>query len=64
MTAMEHMNIRILAMGTRGDVQPYVTLGLGLQRVGHEVTLGATDDRLGPTVGPGGVECSGFGLQC
>ena len=31
-------------MGTRGDVQPYVALGLGLQRVGHDVTLGTTPD--------------------
>jgi sterol 3beta-glucosyltransferase len=38
------MNIRILAMGTRGDVQPYVALGLGLQRVGFDVTLGTTAD--------------------
>ena len=41
---MAHMKIRILAMGTRGDVQPYVALGLGLQRVGYDVTLGTTAD--------------------
>jgi UDP:flavonoid glycosyltransferase YjiC (YdhE family) len=33
------MRIAILALGTRGDVQPYATLGLGLQRAGHEVRL-------------------------
>jgi len=38
------MNIRILAMGTRGDVQPYGALGSGLQRVGFDVTLGTTAD--------------------
>ena len=41
---MGNMNIRILAMGTRGDVQPYVALGVGLQRVGYDVTLGTTAD--------------------
>jgi sterol 3beta-glucosyltransferase len=33
------MRITILALGTRGDVQPYVALGLGLQRAGHKVRL-------------------------
>lgn len=33
------MKICILTIGTRGDVQPYVALGLGLKAVGHEVTI-------------------------
>lgn len=33
------MRIAILAMGTRGDVQPYVALGKGLQEAGHAVRL-------------------------
>lgn len=33
------MNVAVLALGTRGDVQPYVTLGAGLKEAGHEVTL-------------------------
>lgn len=33
------MRITILAFGSRGDVQPYVALGLGLQRAGHKVRL-------------------------
>ena len=33
------MKTFIIGMGTRGDVQPYVALGLGLQKAGHEVTL-------------------------
>jgi sterol 3beta-glucosyltransferase len=41
---MGNLNLRILAMGTRGDVQPYVALGVGLQRVGYDVTLGTTAD--------------------
>jgi sterol 3beta-glucosyltransferase len=33
------MNILILTLGSRGDVQPYVALGAGLQAAGHHVTL-------------------------
>lgn len=33
------MKLTVLAPGSRGDVQPYVALGLGLQRAGHEVLL-------------------------
>jgi sterol 3beta-glucosyltransferase len=33
------MNVAILTLGTRGDVQPYVTLGAGLKQAGHGVTL-------------------------
>lgn len=33
------MNIFIVTVGSRGDVQPYVALGKGLQKVGHVVTL-------------------------
>lgn len=35
------MKITILTVGTRGDVQPFVALGLGLQRAGYEVRLAA-----------------------
>jgi sterol 3beta-glucosyltransferase len=38
------MRITIIAIGTRGDVQPYVALGLGLQQAGHDVRL-ATHSR-------------------
>ncbi len=31
------MHITILALGSRGDVQPYATLGNGLKSVGHQV---------------------------
>ena len=31
--------ILIPAIGTRSDVQPYLALGLGLQRAGHTVTI-------------------------
>ncbi len=33
------MRITIVAVGTRGDVQPVIALGLGLQAHGHKVTL-------------------------
>ncbi len=33
------MRITILAVGSRGCVQPYIALGLGLQRAGHNVQI-------------------------
>jgi sterol 3beta-glucosyltransferase len=33
------MKICILTFGTRGDVQPYIALGVGLKATGHEVTV-------------------------
>lgn len=33
------MRITILAIGSRGDAQPYTALGLGLQQAGHEVKI-------------------------
>lgn len=33
------MKICLIALGTRGDVQPYVALGAGLKRAGHTVRL-------------------------
>ena len=36
------MRVRLLATGTRGDVQPCVALGL--KRAGFEVSLAATED--------------------
>lgn len=33
------MNITILTIGSRGDVQPYIALGAGLQAAGYEVGL-------------------------
>ncbi|NET17070.1 MAG: glycosyltransferase, partial [Okeania sp. SIO1H6] len=37
------MRITILALGTRGDVQPYIALGLGLQAAGHQVKIASLD---------------------
>lgn len=33
------MRITLLTLGTRGDVQPFVALGVGLRRAGYDVTL-------------------------
>ena len=33
------MRVTILTIGSRGDVQPYIALGLGLQACGHQVRL-------------------------
>lgn len=38
------MKIGIYTYGTRGDVQPYIALALGLIEKGHEVTLAAPSD--------------------
>lgn len=38
------MNITIVALGSRGDVQPYVALGKGLQQAGHCVSVMAHND--------------------
>lgn len=38
-TENKKMKIAITTVGTRGDLQPYVALGLGLQKVGHEVVV-------------------------
>lgn len=38
------MNIKILTIGSRGDVQPYLALGQGLIAAGHTVTLVTAGD--------------------
>lgn len=35
------MHITLIAVGTQGDVQPFVALGLGLRRAGHKVRIAA-----------------------
>jgi sterol 3beta-glucosyltransferase len=49
------LNVTIVTLGTRGDVQPFVALGAGLKEAGHEVTL---------VTGKGfGIMVSGRGLR-
>lgn len=38
------MKIGIFTYGTRGDLQPYIALALGLIERGHQVTISATED--------------------
>ncbi len=38
------MNIGIFTYGTRGDVQPYIALALGLMEHGHQVTIAAPEN--------------------
>src|SRR5690349_6732181 len=38
------MNITILALGSRGDIQPYIALGRGLQQAGYSVRLAAPEN--------------------
>ncbi len=45
--------VTILTQGSRGDVQPYVALGEGLQRAGYEVRLVTPDDWEGLVTGRG-----------
>ena len=33
------MRVLIVTLGSRGDIQPYVALGKGLQAAGHQVTI-------------------------
>jgi UDP:flavonoid glycosyltransferase YjiC (YdhE family) len=47
------MKITILALGSRGDVQPLVGLGLGLKNAGYEVRVAthATFEKLVQQIG-------------
>lgn len=38
------MKIGIFTYGTRGDVQPYIALALGLMQNGHDVILAAPEN--------------------
>jgi len=54
------MNITILAIGTRGDVQPYVALGQGLRAAGHVVTI-ATSAQFAPMITARGLQHATLG---
>ena len=38
------MEITILATGSRGDVQPFVALGVGLQQAGYKIRFVSNDN--------------------
>ncbi|RLV90924.1 Sterol 3-beta-glucosyltransferase [Spathaspora sp. JA1] len=48
-------NITLLTIGSRGDVQPYISLGKGLIREGHKVTI-ATHAEFGPWIKKYGLQ--------
>jgi len=50
------MKIIVPAIGSRGDVQPYINLCQGLQEAGHDVVL-ATNPTLVSLAGSHGVKC-------
>jgi hypothetical protein len=54
------MNIILPTIGTRGDVQPYIALALGLRQAGHTVTL-ATHPCMRGLVESYGVEFAPLG---
>lgn len=47
------MRVAVLAIGSRGDVQPYVALGLGLRAAGHDVRLATHEGFRGLVEGSG-----------
>ena len=49
------MRITIATAGTRGDVQPYLALGRGLQAAGHRVQV-ATDPSFDGVVTAAGLD--------
>lgn len=51
----ENMHFTFLTVGSRGDVQPYIALGRGLQREGHRVRI-ATHAEFGKWIESFGIE--------
>jgi sterol 3beta-glucosyltransferase len=39
-----HTEFACLTIGSRGDVQPYIALGLGLKKEGHHVVIVTHDE--------------------
>jgi sterol 3beta-glucosyltransferase len=52
------MRIDLLAIGSRGDVQPFIALGLGLQKAGHRVRIVTLDGFADLVVAHGLEHCS------
>ncbi|MHB8875819.1 MAG: glycosyltransferase, partial [Myxococcaceae bacterium] len=49
------MRIALVSVDTRGGIQPYIALGLGLRRAGHEVRVVAPSD-FAPLLGARGLQ--------
>ncbi|MGD8814647.1 MAG: glycosyltransferase, partial [Anaerolineales bacterium] len=47
------MKITIVTLGSRGDIQPFLPLGLGLQRAGYAVRVGTFDEFREPVLKKG-----------
>jgi len=45
--SMPPMHFVCLTIGSRGDVQPYIALGLGLKKEGHRVTIATHEEYKG-----------------
>ncbi len=41
MTGRSRLRITVLTLGSRGDVEPYLGLGVALVRAGHQITVAA-----------------------
>ncbi len=54
------MHITLFTIGSRGDVEPYIALGQGLRRAGHQVRV-CTHERYEPEIREAGLEFSGAG---
>ena len=50
---LKKMRITIIALGSRGDVQPYIALGKGLHQAGHDVRFVTHEDFEGLVRGQG-----------
>jgi len=54
------VHITLFTIGSRGDVEPYIALGQGLRRAGHQVRV-CTHERYEPEIREAGLEFSGAG---
>ena len=56
------MQVVIITLGSRGDVQPYVALGVGLKQAGHSVRL-VTSSSFATSVEKAGLEFAPLGVD-
>lgn len=56
------MKLALTTLGTRGDVQPFVSLSLALMQRGHDVPLGAPPNLI-PFVEKCGVRASRIAID-
>ncbi len=55
MGVVKPMRVTIVTIGSRGDVQPFIALGKGLQRAGHSIVI-ATHEEFRGFVTENGLE--------